>query len=145
MSGKTLALRVAFLKLLLHGTALANVWDNAASSPITSIYLSLHTADPGLGGNQTTSEASYTDYARVAITRDAGGWTIDDTTGIATPAAEILFPSATTAGGPYTYVGIGRDASGTGYLFMTGAISPAVYAVVGNQPKLTTASQISEA
>lgn len=34
--------------------------------------------------------------------------------------------------------------SGAGYLFWSGAVSPAIYFTVGNQPKLTTASQISE-
>ncbi len=39
--------------------------DNAATSPITNLYVSLHTGDPGEAGDQTTSEAAYTSYARV--------------------------------------------------------------------------------
>lgn len=36
-----------FLKLVFNATAIANIADNAASSPLTSLYLALHTADPG--------------------------------------------------------------------------------------------------
>jgi hypothetical protein len=64
-----------FLKLVLNGTAIANIADNAGSSPLTNLYLALHTADPGVGGSQTTSEASYTGYARVAVPRSTSGFT----------------------------------------------------------------------
>lgn len=64
------------LKLIFNGTAIANLADNAASSPYTNLYLSLHTADPTSAGNQTSSETSYTNYARVAVTRNTGGWTV---------------------------------------------------------------------
>ena len=58
-----------YLKLLFQGTAVANIADNAAASPLTNLYAALHTADPGAAGNQTTSEASYSGYARVAVAR----------------------------------------------------------------------------
>src|SRR5262245_35265390 len=45
------------LKLIFNATPIANIADNAATSPLTNLYLSLHTADPGAGGNQTTNEA----------------------------------------------------------------------------------------
>jgi hypothetical protein len=34
-------------KLIFNATAIANIADNAASSPLTSLYVALHTADPG--------------------------------------------------------------------------------------------------
>lgn len=34
-----------FLKLIFNATAIANIADNAATAPLTNIYLSLHTAD----------------------------------------------------------------------------------------------------
>lgn len=37
-------------------------------------YIALHTADPGEAGSAVTSEATYTSYARVAVTR-ATAWT----------------------------------------------------------------------
>ncbi len=35
------------LKLIFNATAIANIADNAGSSPLTNLYVSLHTADPG--------------------------------------------------------------------------------------------------
>lgn len=67
-----------------------------------TLYVHLHTADPGEGGTSSTSEATYTDYARVGVARDNTGWTICDADG--TPnangsafknAAEITFPECT--------------------------------------------------
>lgn len=63
-------------KLIFNATAIANIADNAASSPLTSLYVSLHTGDPGEAGDQTTSEATYTSYARVAVARSGSGWTV---------------------------------------------------------------------
>ena len=145
MAGKSLALRVAFLEILLNATALANVWDNAASSPLTTLYLSLLTADPGTTNDQTVNEVAYTSYARVAVARTVGGWTVNATTGIATPVASILFPAPTAVyATPATYVGVGSSGSGTGYLFWSGAVSPTIFFTVGKQPTLTTSSQIVE-
>ena|GEM_PF-5303182 len=51
------------LLLLLNNTTWANIGDPTGivgSTSAGSLYLSLHTADPGDSGNQTTSEVSYT-------------------------------------------------------------------------------------
>ena len=56
-------------------TLLAN-----SASPLTNLYVSLHTANPGAGGAQNTSEAVYTSYARVAVARSTGGWTLSGET-----------------------------------------------------------------
>lgn len=66
----------------------------------TDLYISLHTADPGEAGNQTTSEATYTSYARVTVACSAGGWTVSGNT--ASNAALIQFPQCT--GGSNTLV-----------------------------------------
>jgi hypothetical protein len=142
--GKTLAYEVALLKMLLNGTPFANVFDNAASSPITVLYLSLHTADPGSAGTQSTSEVTYTSYARVGITRTTSGWTVSATTGIATPVSTITFPTPTGGTGQTaTYAGVGRDATGSGFLFYSGLITPSI--IIGSiAPQLTVASTIGE-
>ena len=70
-----------FVKLIFQASAIANIADNAATSPLTNLYLSLHTADPGEAGSQTTSEATYTSYARVAVARTSG-WKLADLTQI---------------------------------------------------------------
>lgn len=144
MAGKTLQFRIDFFKLLLLGTPLANVWDNASSSPLTNIQLSFHTADPGPGNDQTLYEVAYGSYARVAVARTSGGWTIDPTTGIVRPTTTITLPTPTSGTGTITHVGIGRDASGTGYLFASGAVTPNIVVTVGVPPQLTTASQWME-
>lgn len=130
------------LKLIFNATAIANIADNAASSPITAIYVSLHTADPGEAGNQTTSEISYTGYARIGVNRNGGGWTV--TNNSVSPVANIEFGEMTAgAGGTVTYVGFGTASSGTGKLLFSGTVSPNISVVNGVIPRLTTASTIT--
>ena len=130
-----------WLKLILNATAIANIADNAASSPLTNIYVSLHTASPGLTGTQTTSEAAYTSYARVAVARTSGGWTI--TNNAAVPAATIAFPAATGGSETETFMGIGSASSGAGVLYWYGAISPTIVVSNGVTPQLTTATTVT--
>ncbi len=108
------------LALILNGTAIANIADNADDSPLTNLYVSLHTADPGEAGSQTTSEADYTSYARVAVARTSGGWTVAD--GEFENAAEIAFPAATGGSSDVTHFAIGTASNGTGKVLMRGAL-----------------------
>lgn len=128
------------LKLILQATGIANVADNAASAPITNIYASLHTADP-VAGNQTTSEAAYTSYARVALARTAGGWTI--TANVANPVAAITFPAATGGSEIETFLGLGKSISGAGELFFCGPITPNINVSNGVTPSCTTATSLT--
>lgn len=100
------------LKLIFQGTAIANIADNAASAPLTNLYCALHTADPGEGGDQSTSEATYTSYARVAVARSGSGWTV--TNNVATNAATTNFPACTGGSNTITYLSVGTASSGTG-------------------------------
>lgn len=68
----------------------------------TNLYLHLHTSDPGEAGTSSSSEATYTGYARVATLRDGTAWTICDANG--TPNANgsafknaiaVVFPECT--------------------------------------------------
>lgn len=132
------------LKLIFNGTPIANLADNAASSPLTVLYLSLHTADPGAGGNQATNELSYTGYARVAITRNGTGWTV--TNNSVSPTSPILFPEKTGGtGGTATHVVVGTASTGTGKLLYSGALNPAIPATAdGTVPQIKTTSVITE-
>lgn len=130
------------MKLIFNATAIANMADNAASSPITNLYVSLHTADPGEGGDQTSSEITYTSYARVAVARTSGGWTV--TNNSVSPVANISFPAGTGGSGTATYFGVGTASSGAGKLLYSGAISPTIVTGNGITPILTTASTITE-
>ncbi len=91
-------------------------WDAAAI-----LYVSMHTGDPGEAGTQTTNEADYTGYARVAVTRDSGGWTVAGNTSSNTAA--VTFPQCTGGTNVLTHVGIGTASTGTGVLLYKGALA----------------------
>lgn len=137
----------ALLKLIFNATAIANIADNAAASPLTNLYWSLHTADPGDAGVQNTSETSYGSYARQAVARTTGGMTAA-TAGSTSPVANIVFPAATSPALPtvssITYAGIGVAASGATNLLYSGPVTPNINVSTGVQPILTTASTITE-
>lgn len=130
------------LALLFNGTTAANIAQNASVAPITNLYISLHTANPGAAGAQNTSEAAYTNYARVAVARTAGGWTLAGTT--ITPVANISFPVATGGSEIETFFGIGTLVSGAGVLLYSGLLFPSIVVVSGVQPILTTGTTVTE-
>lgn len=130
------------LKLIFNATAIANIADNAASGPLTNLYVSLHTADPGETGSQTTNECSYGSYARVAVARTSGGWTV--TANSVSPAADIVFPTATSGTQTATHFAIGTASSGTGKILYKGTLTPNVAIATGVQPKIITSSTITE-
>lgn len=131
------------LKLVFNATAIANIADNAATSPLTSLYVSLHTADPGEAGDQTTSETAYTGYARVAVARSGAGWTV--TNNSVSPAANIDFGECTASPGTaLTHFGVGTASSGTGKLLYKGTLTPNITTAVGVIPRVKTTSTITE-
>jgi len=130
------------LKLIFNATAIANIADNAASAPLTNLYASLHTADPTAGGSQTSSEIAYTSYARVAVARTTGGFTV--TSNSVSPAATVAFPAGTGGSGTATHGMIGTASSGTGKQLYRGTVSPNIVCGSGVTPQLTVASAITE-
>lgn len=131
------------LQLIFHGTAIANLADNAASSPLTELYVSLHTGDPGEGGSQTTNETAYTGYARVAVPRSSSGWTI--TGNSASPTSTIEFGECTgSPGDPITHFAVGTATTGTGKILYKGSISPTITMAAGIIPRIKTTSTITE-
>lgn len=135
----------ALLLLLFNNTNVANVGDATGlrgSSTAGSLYASLHTADPGEAGDQTTSEITYTSYARVAVARSGSGWTV--TTNSVSPVAAITFPAGTGGSGTATYFGIGTASSGAGVLLYSGTVTPNIVCGSGVTPQLTTATAITE-
>jgi hypothetical protein len=131
-----------WLKLVFNATPIANIADNAASAPLTSLYLSLHTADPGTGGSQTTNEAAYTGYARVAVARTSGGFTVSGNS--CTLVAAANFPSPGNAGETETFFAVGMISSGAGKILYRGPITPNITITVGTPPQLTTGTTITE-
>jgi len=131
-----------WLKLVFNATAIANLADNASSSPLASLFVSLHTSDPGEAGDQTTNECAYTSYARVSVARTSGGWTI--TASSVSPVANITFPAATGGSETATHWAIGTLTSGAGIILYSGTISPNIVISSGVTPIITTASTITE-
>ncbi len=130
------------IKLIFQATAIANIADNAASSPLTDLYLSLHTADPGEAGSQTTNEATYTSYARVAVERTSSGFTIS--TNQVTLAANTDFPAATGGTDTITHFGIGTASSGAGKLLYKGSLSPSISVSSGVTPRINSGVIVTE-
>lgn len=131
------------LKLIFNATAIANIADNAASSPLTQLFCSLHTADPGESGTQTTSETAYTGYARVAVNRNSGGWTV--TGNSVSPVADIVFGTCSASpGAAITHGTVGVATSGSSKILYSGTVTPNITMSVGVAPVLGTASTITE-
>ena len=130
------------LLLIFNATGIANIADNAGSSPLTNLYVSLHTSDPGEAGDQTTNECAYTSYARVAVARSGSGWTGSGNS--VSPAAAITFPAATGGTETATHWAVGTASSSTGKLLYSGTISPNISISSGVTPELTTATAVTE-
>jgi len=125
----------ALLQLFFNNVDFATVGDAAGlqnSAAAGSFYISLHTADPGEAGDQTTNETAYTNYARVAVARTVGGWTVSGST--ATNAAQISFPQCGVTGATITYVGIGTEISGAGVLMYSGALNSSLAVALNITP-----------
>lgn len=133
------------LSLLFENTAFTLVGDAGGLLPSAtagSLYFSLHTGDPGEAGDQTTSEATYTSYARVAVARSAAGWTV---TGNAVEVdAAITFPAGTGGSGTATHWGLGTSVSGAGKLLYKGSISPTIVTGNGVTPQLAAGTVVTE-
>lgn len=124
--------------LSLYGTNVnaANIGDAAgllASATAGSLYISLQIADPGETGDQTTSEAAYTSYARQAVARSTAGWTV--TTGTLDNDAAITFPEATGGSETETHFGVGSAVSGAGNRDLNGALGSSLAVSVNVQPE----------
>lgn len=117
------AFETDLLNLIFNNVAAASIGDAGGLQPSAadgSLYISLHTADPGETGDQTTNESAYTSYARVAVARTVGGWTVAGNQ--AETAGATTFPEATGGSETITHFGIGTAASGAGKLLASGAL-----------------------
>ena len=132
----TNAAETALLNLLFNNVDWANIGDAAGlqnSAAAGSFYISLHTGDPGETGDQTTNEADYTGYARVAVARSSAGFTISGAN--CSNTAEVLFAACTAGSNTITHFGIGTDSSGAGNLIASGALSASLAVSAGITPR----------
>jgi hypothetical protein len=124
----------SILALIFNGTAWADIAQNDGSGPLTDLYLSLHTADPGIGNSQLTNEAAYTNYARIAVARTTGGWDAPSA-GATANAALAQFAQCGVTGATLTHVAIGTAGSGAGTVLYAGALSSSLAVANGIQPQ----------
>lgn len=98
---------------ILNNIFLKTPFPWAADANITA---ALHTANPGIGGSQSTSEANYTGYARVNIVRTASGWTVSGAT--AKNAAQVAFAEAQVGSPANTiiYLSLGINSGQIAYI-----------------------------
>ena len=131
----------AILKLVFQAVAWGNYADNAASSPETNIVVALHTADPTDSGTLSSSEVTYTSYARVNVARTTGGWS--ESSGSVSPVANIDFPAGTGGSGTVTHFSTGKSGGGAAAALWQGTVSPNIVTGNGVTPRLTTATAIT--
>jgi hypothetical protein len=146
---KSDAFETALLALIFQNANIANLGDATGvrgSTAAGSLYVSLHTADPGEGGSQTTNECNYTGYARQGVARDNSHWTV--TGNSVSPAANTDFPKPTNATNlpqTATHFGVGTSSSGAGTLLYSGTLTPnIVISNTGSIPRVETGTAITE-
>ena len=99
------------LNLMYRAAAWANVADNAAASPLTNVYVALHTATLTAATNsQAENEVAYTNYARQAVARSTG-WSAGSG-GATNNAALLQFPQSGATGATLAAVSTGTTVSG---------------------------------
>lgn len=132
----------AILNLVFRAVAWGNYADNAATSPETNIVTALHTADPGDAGTQSTSETTYTSYARTNVARTTGGFSAASG-GSVSPAANIDFPTGTGGSGTITHFSTGKSGGGASAILWSGTVTPNIVSGNGVLPRLTTSTTLT--
>ena len=131
----------SLLLLIFNATTFGEIAENDTTGPAATLTVALHTADPGEAGTQLTNETAYTGYARVAVNRNAGGWTV--TGNSVSPTANIDFGECTAVpGAALTHFSVG---TGTGnFLLYSGTLTPNITMAVSVIPRVKTTSTITE-
>ena len=127
-----------FLRLIFNNTGISLVGDATGlpgSATPGSLFVSLHTADPGETGDQSTSETTYTGYARVGVVRAGANWVV--TNNSVSPNAAITFGACTAGTATITHFAVGASSSGAGKLLYKGAISPSIVCGNGVTPRIS--------
>lgn len=133
------------LLLLFQNANIANLGDATGvrgSTAAGSLFISLHTADPGEAGTQSTNEISYTGYARVGLARTSGNFTVSGNA--VSFAANVDFGACTAGSGTATHFGIGMASSGSTRLMYKGALSPTIAVSSGVTPRINAGQFVTE-
>lgn len=120
------------IKHLFTNAALPLIGDAPGLLPSAttgSLYVALHTADPGAGGSQTTSEANYTGYARVAVARSAAGWTVSGSQ--VSNTAAVTFGLCTAGSNTIGWFSVGTDSAGAGKILYSFPLVQSYFSCTG--------------
>lgn len=113
------------LNLMYRAAAWANVADNAASAPLTNVYVALHTATLTAATNsQAENEVAYTNYARQAVARSTG-WSAGSG-GSTNNAALLQFPQSGATGATLAAVSTGTTVSGATPVWHYGTLNSSI-------------------
>lgn len=129
------------LALIFNAIGITNIADNAASSPLTYLYIALHTDDPGVGGDPRTNEATYTGYSRKSVARSTDGWSTPDL-GSTHNAALLQFVECSGGSNIITHVSICTTASGAGKVLYAGQLSSPRSISSGIQPQFSASALV---
>lgn len=138
MAAKSTAASQGFLRLFLRNedfTGLGDAGGLRGSVVAGSVYITLHTGDPGVGGTQSTFEISYTGWSRVAVARSTLAW--NSSGDEISNASAITFPLNSGGTSPVaTWATVGLDAAGAGIYLWRGPLSPNLPCNAGTSPGL---------
>jgi len=151
MSAKTAVMQYGLLLGVLNGSFAQTSWATSAGS--TSVWIGLHTADPGEACS-TANEGGYTAYTRAQTDRSTAGttpygWSVSSGSSEATaaPVGNVDFPQvATTTTGTFSYFSLWPTSGATStQAYYYGALSPAINFGQNTTPRITTSSSLTEA
>ena len=122
------------LNLMYRATAWATVADNAASTPLTNVYVALHTGTLTAATNsQAENEVAYTNYARQAVARSTG-WSAGSG-GSTNNAALLQFPQSGATGATLAAVSTGTTVSGATAVWHYGTLNSPI--TIGSAASIT--------
>lgn len=132
---KATAICNSILGLMYRAAAWASVADNAASSPLTSVYLSMHTGNlTAATGLQNENETAYTNYARKITSRSATDWSAPSG-GSLNNATLQQFPACGVTGATLTHVATGVGSTGATAAWHFGALNSSLAVANGITPQ----------
>lgn len=129
------------LQLLFNNVDIADIGDAGGiqnSATAGSLYVALHTGDPGEAGTAATSESAYGSYARQAVARSGAGWTVSGNQAV--NFALIQFPECTSGSETITHVSITTAVSGASKILYSGALSASRAVSSGIQPQFAASA-----
>lgn len=148
MAGKSNEFENALLLLIFNNDTVSGISDDGLRGSTTdgNLYVSLHTGDPGeTVTDPTSTETTYTGYARKAVARTTTGWTV--TGNSVSPTSDIDFGECTAApGSNLTHFCIlgGQDPTGDEFVLYYGTLSPNITMSTGVIPRIKSTSTITE-